>query len=167
MLIIIHVSCLYSVGEPDSPVLSVDKMKVEGNTFSVPLKQNDDGGTPLLHFDVRYKQVRDAVSLSLTFSLNYFLYIHPICSIFILSQDKEGTEWEDKQLPSDADSVSLKDLSYGSDYQLEVKAVNANGSSIPAMFNFTIAEKPGMWTGLQLRISSSSLELSELATVYT
>ena len=60
---IIHVSCLCSVGEPDSPVLSIEQMKVEGDTFSVPFKMNDDGGTPLLRFDVRYKEVRDAVSL--------------------------------------------------------------------------------------------------------
>ncbi|XP_042345060.1 neural cell adhesion molecule 1 [Plectropomus leopardus] len=99
-------------GEPDSPVLSTNEMKIEGNSFTVPLKQNDDGGTPLLHFDVRYKH------------------------------DKEGTKWKDMQVSSDADSVSLKDLSYGSDYQLEVMAVNANGSSIPATFNFTIAEQP-------------------------
>ncbi|XP_034729710.1 neural cell adhesion molecule 1 isoform X1 [Etheostoma cragini] len=100
------------IREPDSPVLSPDKMKVEGNSFYVPLEQFDDGGSPLLHFDVRYRQ------------------------------DKEKTEWKDMQLSSDADSVSLQDLSYGSDYRLEVSAVNANGSSIPAVFNFTIAEQP-------------------------
>ncbi|XP_031134210.1 neural cell adhesion molecule 1 isoform X2 [Sander lucioperca] len=99
-------------GEPDRPVLSSSKMKVEGNSFSVPLEQSDDGGSPLLHFDIRYRQ------------------------------DKEMTEWKDMQLPSDADSVSLQDLSYGSDYRLEVTAVNTNGSSIPAVFNFTIAEQP-------------------------
>ncbi|XP_068592517.1 neural cell adhesion molecule 1 [Cebidichthys violaceus] len=99
-------------GEPDSPVLLSNEMKVEGNSFSVPLKQTDDGGTPLLYFDIRYKQ------------------------------DKEGPEWKEMQLPSNADSVSLQDLSYGSDYQLEVSAVNPNGSSIPAMFNFTIADQP-------------------------
>ncbi|KAG7229448.1 hypothetical protein INR49_012847 [Caranx melampygus] len=45
-------------------------------------------------------------------------------------------------LPPDADSVTLKDLSYGSNYQLEVMAVNSNGSSIPATFSFTIADQP-------------------------
>ncbi|KAL3060603.1 hypothetical protein OYC64_015039 [Pagothenia borchgrevinki] len=98
--------------EPDHPVLSSDEMKVEGNTFSVPFKQIDDGGTPLLHFDIRYRK------------------------------DKEDTEWKEKQLLPGADSVTLRDLSYGSDYELEVTAVNANGSSLPALFNFTIAEQP-------------------------
>ncbi|KAM6936688.1 neural cell adhesion molecule 1 [Lycodopsis pacificus] len=98
--------------EPDSPVLLSNVMKVEGNSFSVPLKQTDDGGTPLLHFRVRYRE------------------------------DKEGTEWKEMPLPSNADSVSLQDLSYGSDYQLQVLSVNPNGSSIPAMVNFSIAEQP-------------------------
>ncbi|XP_034553796.1 neural cell adhesion molecule 1 [Notolabrus celidotus] len=99
-------------GEPDSPVLSTDAMKVEGNSFSVPLKQNDDGGTPLQHFSIRYKQV------------------------------KEGSEWKDMQLSSDAESVSLRDLSFSSNYHLEVIAINANGSSIPTTFNFTIGPQP-------------------------
>ncbi|XP_035020725.2 neural cell adhesion molecule 1 isoform X1 [Hippoglossus stenolepis] len=100
------------IREPDSPVLSLNEIKVKGNTFSTPLKQIDDGGVPLLHFIIRYKQ------------------------------DKEGAEWKEMQLPSTTDTVSLKDLSFGSDYQLEVTAVNTNGSSIPATLNFTIAEKP-------------------------
>lgn len=62
--------CLLSIGEPDSPVVLSNEMKVEGNSFSVPLKQSDDGGTPMLHFDVRYRQVGDAVSPSLPFPLN-------------------------------------------------------------------------------------------------
>uniref|UniRef100_A0A3Q0SD08 Neural cell adhesion molecule 3 n=1 Tax=Amphilophus citrinellus TaxID=61819 RepID=A0A3Q0SD08_AMPCI len=98
--------------EPDSPVLSSDEIKIEGNTFSVPLKQMDDGGTPVLQFNVRYRQ------------------------------DKEEAEWKEMQLSPDANSVSLKDLAFGSTYQLEVAAVNANGSSIPSTFNFTIAEQP-------------------------
>ncbi|XP_072250828.1 neural cell adhesion molecule 1 isoform X2 [Leuresthes tenuis] len=99
-------------GEPDSPVLSTDKMNIEGNSFSVPLNQKDDGGSPVLHFSVRYRQ------------------------------DEEGTEWKEMQLQSNADSVTLKDLAFGSGYQLEITAVNTNGSSMPATFNFTIAEKP-------------------------
>ncbi|XP_037309000.2 neural cell adhesion molecule 1 isoform X1 [Pungitius pungitius] len=99
-------------GEPDSPVLLSNEMKVEGNSFTIPLKQTDDGETPILHFDVRYRQ------------------------------DKEGTDWKEMQLLPNADSVSLQELSYGSDYKLEVSSVNHNGSSFPAMFNFTIADKP-------------------------
>ncbi|XP_059195667.1 neural cell adhesion molecule 1 [Centropristis striata] len=99
--------------EPDSPVLSTDEKKIEGNSFSVPLKLLEDGGNPLLQFNVRYKQ------------------------------DKEGAEWKEMQLPSDSVTVSLQDLSYGSDYVLEVSAVNSNGSSIPTIFNFTISGQSG------------------------
>ncbi|XP_039974592.1 neural cell adhesion molecule 1 [Xiphias gladius] len=104
--------CTQGIREPDSPALSSDEMKVEGNSFSIPLKQTDDGGSPLLHFKIRYRE------------------------------DTKGADWKEMQLSSDADSVSLKDLSFGSDYLLEVTAVNVNGSSIPATFNFTIAEQP-------------------------
>ncbi|XP_014879595.1 neural cell adhesion molecule 1-like isoform X1 [Poecilia latipinna] len=99
-------------GEPDSPALTTSQAVVEGNSFSVPLQQIENGGSPLLYFDVQYEQ------------------------------DTEESERKTLRLPSDANTVSLKDLSFGSDYHLEVRAVNANGSSIPAMFNFTIAEQP-------------------------
>ncbi|KAM7382564.1 hypothetical protein PAMP_002290 [Pampus punctatissimus] len=104
------------IREPESPVLLSNEMKVEGNSFSVPLIQNDNGGTPLLKFNIRY------------------------------GQNKEGAEWKENELPSDADAVSLQDLSFGSEYQLEVVAVNANGSSVPARFNFTTAEQLGIIT---------------------
>uniref|UniRef100_A0A3B3X192 Neural cell adhesion molecule 3 n=1 Tax=Poecilia mexicana TaxID=48701 RepID=A0A3B3X192_9TELE len=100
------------LGEPDSPALTTSQAVVEGNSFSVPLQQIENGGSPLLYFDVQYEQ------------------------------DTEESERKTLRLPSDANIVSLKDLSFGSDYHLEVRAVNANGSSIPAMFNFTIAEQP-------------------------
>ncbi|XP_073341004.1 neural cell adhesion molecule 1-like [Pagrus major] len=99
-------------GEPDSPVLSVDEMKVERNSFSVPVKQSDDGGSPLQHFNIRYRQ------------------------------DKEGAEWKEMQLSPRTDSISLKELSFGSGYQLEVIAINTNGSSLPFTFNFTTGEQP-------------------------
>ncbi|KAM4735571.1 neural cell adhesion molecule 1 [Anableps anableps] len=98
--------------EPDSPALTTDQAIVEGNSFSVPLELTNDGGSPLLHFSVQYKQ------------------------------DTEESMWEKLQLPSDAKSIILKDLVFGSDYHLEVTAVNSNGSSIPATFNFTIGEQP-------------------------
>ncbi|KAM9852400.1 neural cell adhesion molecule 1 isoform 2-T2 [Aulostomus maculatus] len=99
-------------GEPDSPVLSSDKIKMENNSFSIPFKQTDDGGTPILHYNIQYRQ------------------------------SKEGAEWKKKQLSPSTDTVVLSELSYGSEYQLEVTAVNINGSSLPATFNFTIADQP-------------------------
>ncbi|KAK7887112.1 hypothetical protein WMY93_026733 [Mugilogobius chulae] len=98
--------------EPDSPILLTDQMKIEGNSFLIHFKQRDDGGSPLLNFSVRYKQ------------------------------NTEAAEWKKIQLSKSADSVFLQNLSFGSDYDLELTAVNANGSSVPARFNFTIAELP-------------------------
>lgn len=62
----------------------------------------------------------------------------------MLCQDKKGAEWKEMQLLPDAASLSLQDLSFASGYQIEVTAVNANGSSIPSTFNFTVGEEPGM-----------------------
>lgn len=62
----------------------------------------------------------------------------------MLHQDKEGAERKETKLPPDAESIFLEDLSFGSDYLLEVTAINANGSSLPSRFNFTIGEQPGM-----------------------
>lgn len=105
-------------GEPDSPILLTEQRKIEGNSFFVPLKQIDDGGSPVLNFNVRYKQ------------------------------DKEAAEWKELQLSKNADSVFLQNLAFASDYDLEVTAVNPNGSSIPARFNFTIAEQPNKGSGM-------------------
>lgn len=134
--------CVLSVGEPDGPVLLSDEIKVEGNSISVPIKQIDDGGSPLLHFRVQYKQVRNEISQLLchVFSVSSLSLSMPP----LFNQDKEKSEWKEMQLAPYVNSVFLRDLIFGSDYHLEIRAVNANGSSIPATFNFTIAEEPGM-----------------------
>ncbi|XP_061572341.1 neural cell adhesion molecule 1 [Cololabis saira] len=99
------------IGEPDKPDLLTGEMKVEDNSFSVPLKQTDEGGSTLLHYKLRFRK-------------------------------NEESEWTEMTLPPEATSVDLKDLSFASGYQLEISAVNANGSSMPATFDFTIAEMP-------------------------
>ncbi|XP_075869027.1 neural cell adhesion molecule 1-like [Nelusetta ayraudi] len=106
--------------EPDIPNLSLKQLELDKNTISVPLQQSDDGGMPIQHFNIRFQK------------------------------DKDGAEWKEMQLSPDSDSISLQDLSFGSDYQVEVTAVNANGSSLPSRFNFTIGEQPvssGMTNG--------------------
>lgn len=79
-----------------------------------------------------------------------------LSAAFILSylcrQDKDRAEWKEMQLSPSADSISLRNLSFGSDYEVEVKAVNFNGSSIPATFNFTIGEQPGTCPFIPYRI---------------
>ena len=46
------------LGEPDRPVLSSDGMKIDGNALSVPVAQLVRGSSPLLHYTVRYREVR-------------------------------------------------------------------------------------------------------------
>ncbi|KAL0984979.1 hypothetical protein UPYG_G00151370 [Umbra pygmaea] len=43
------------IREPDKPVLGLSEVKIDGNTFSIPLKQLDDGGSPLIQYIVQYK----------------------------------------------------------------------------------------------------------------
>ncbi|XP_036414025.1 neural cell adhesion molecule 1-like isoform X2 [Colossoma macropomum] len=99
-----------SSGEPDKPVLSSTDGKIEGNSYSIPIKQLDDGGHPIQHFLVRYRM------------------------------NKEGENWIEKQMPANSTKIQLQNLQYNSDYQMEVSAFNINGSSIPAKLNFTIPQ---------------------------
>lgn len=131
-------TCPLSAGEPDTPVLSPDRMKVERNTFYIPLQHVDQGASPLQHFNLRYRKVTDAPSAWVSYPLSPTFILSYSCS-----QDKDSTEWKEMQLSPSADSISLQDLSFGSGYEVEVKAINFNGSSIPATFNFTIGEQPG------------------------
>lgn len=106
--------------EPDSPVLSPSDGKIEGNSYSIPIKQLDDGGSPIERFLVRYKM------------------------------DKEGENWSDKEMPPESSKIELQNLQYNSDYQMEVFAFNVNGSSNPAKLNFTIPQavhKPSLGKG--------------------
>ncbi|XP_073341003.1 neural cell adhesion molecule 1-like [Pagrus major] len=92
-----------------------DEIKAEHNSFSIPVKQSDDGGSPLQHFTVR-------------------------CRL-----DKEGAEWKEIQLSPTTDFISLKELCFESGStgdQLEVRAVSDNVSSLATTFNFTIGDQP-------------------------
>ena len=82
-------SRLLSAGEPDSPALLSGEMKLEGNSFSVPLKQTDDGGSPLLHYNIRYRQVRDSFSL-LSFQGPLFPDFHPPSPLLSLTSTQKG-----------------------------------------------------------------------------
>lgn len=61
-IIVTILTCPLSAGEPDTPVLSPDRMKVERNTFYIPLQHVDQGASPLQHFNLRYRKVTDAPS---------------------------------------------------------------------------------------------------------
>ncbi|XP_052345884.1 neural cell adhesion molecule 1-like isoform X6 [Oncorhynchus keta] len=97
-------------GEPDSPVLVASEGKFEGNMFSIPLTQLDSGGSPIIHYIVRYRV------------------------------NKMDEDWRVKDLPSNMTVINLHDLQCKSDYHMEVLAVNSYGSSSPAKLNFNVPQ---------------------------
>ncbi|XP_072548435.1 neural cell adhesion molecule 1 isoform X2 [Salminus brasiliensis] len=106
--------------EPDRPVLYPSDSKIEGNTYSIPIKQLDNGGSPIERFVVRYRM------------------------------DKEGENWSEKEMDPDSTKIQLQNLQYSSDYQIEVLAFNVNGSSSPTKLNFSIPQavhKPSLGKG--------------------
>lgn len=54
--------------------------------------------------------------------------------------NKENEEWTENQIPGNESVIYLGNLQYNADYQMEVFAVNHNGSSSPANVNFTIPQ---------------------------
>ncbi|XP_010883381.2 neural cell adhesion molecule 1 isoform X1 [Esox lucius] len=96
-------------GEPDKPVLVTSEGKVDGNMFSIPLTQMDDGGSPIINYIVHYRNMVDE-------------------------------DWRMKKLPSNLTTINLHDLQYNSEYQMEVQAVNLNGSSSPVKLNFKVPQ---------------------------
>uniref|UniRef100_A0A8C1QW15 Neural cell adhesion molecule 3 n=1 Tax=Cyprinus carpio TaxID=7962 RepID=A0A8C1QW15_CYPCA len=97
-------------GEPDSPILSLSEKKLDKNSVSIPIKQLKDGGSPILRYIVRYKG------------------------------NKENEEWTEKEFPGNSSKIQLNNLQYDADYQMEVYAVNHNGSSSSAKINFTVPQ---------------------------
>ncbi|XP_058602559.1 neural cell adhesion molecule 1 isoform X3 [Onychostoma macrolepis] len=96
--------------EPDSPILSLSEKKLDKNSISIPVKQLKDGGSPVLHYVVRYKG------------------------------NKENEEWTEKEIPGNSSKIQLNNLQYDANYLLEVYAVNHNGSSDIAKINFTVPQ---------------------------
>uniref|UniRef100_A0A8C1DFN5 Neural cell adhesion molecule 3 n=1 Tax=Cyprinus carpio carpio TaxID=630221 RepID=A0A8C1DFN5_CYPCA len=96
--------------EPNSPILSLSEKKLDKNSVSIPIKQLKDGGSPILGYIVRYKG------------------------------NKENEEWTEKEFPGNSSKIQLNNLQYDADYQMEVYAVNNNGSSSSAKINFTVPQ---------------------------
>ncbi|XP_042629056.1 neural cell adhesion molecule 1-A-like isoform X2 [Cyprinus carpio] len=96
--------------EPDSPILSLSEKKLDTNSVSIPIKQLKDGGSPILRYIVRYKE------------------------------NNENEEWTKKEIPGNSRKIQLNDLQYNANYQMEVYAVNHNGSSSTSKVNFTIPQ---------------------------
>ncbi|XP_027025682.2 neural cell adhesion molecule 1 [Tachysurus fulvidraco] len=99
-------------GEPDVPVVLADEGQIEKNTYSVPLKQLSNGGSPITSYVVRYRM------------------------------RKEGEPWREKATDANSTSIHLQNLEYDTDYEAEIFAVNVNGFSKAEKVYFTIQQAP-------------------------
>uniref|UniRef100_A0A1A8UIT1 Neural cell adhesion molecule 1a n=1 Tax=Nothobranchius furzeri TaxID=105023 RepID=A0A1A8UIT1_NOTFU len=99
------------VREPNAPKLEITAVK-GGNTFKVKWIKQDDGGSPILHYLVRYKPIQGS-----------------------------GWKPEIR-MPSGSEHVVLQGLEWDTEYSVYVVAENQKGKSQPATMSFRTSSKP-------------------------
>ncbi|XP_019520788.1 PREDICTED: neural cell adhesion molecule 1 isoform X4 [Hipposideros armiger] len=100
-----------SKGEPSAPKLE-GQMGEDGNSIKVNLIKQDDGGSPIRHYLVKYRAK--------------------------LSSDWKP----EIRLPSGSDHVMLKSLDWNAEYEVYVVAENQQGKSKAARFVFRTSAQP-------------------------
>ncbi|XP_031164134.1 neural cell adhesion molecule 1a isoform X20 [Sander lucioperca] len=98
-------------GEPSAPILEV-KVQDRGNTLKVNWIKQDDGGSPIKHYLVRYKAKH-------------------------VSDWKPEI-----RLPRNSEYVTLNGLDWNTEYEVHVVAENQQGKSEPAIISFRTATDP-------------------------
>uniref|UniRef100_A0A8D0D285 Neural cell adhesion molecule 1a n=1 Tax=Sander lucioperca TaxID=283035 RepID=A0A8D0D285_SANLU len=99
------------VREPSAPILEV-KVQDRGNTLKVNWIKQDDGGSPIKHYLVRYKAKH-------------------------VSDWKPEI-----RLPRNSEYVTLNGLDWNTEYEVHVVAENQQGKSEPAIISFRTATDP-------------------------
>lgn len=99
------------VREPSAPKLA-GRVGDDGNSFKVVLIKQDDGGSPIRHYLVRYRAKN---------SLDWKPEI---------------------KIASDSDHIMLRSLDWNAEYEVVVVAENQQGKSKAALFNFKTTTKP-------------------------
>ncbi|XP_010731852.2 neural cell adhesion molecule 1a isoform X13 [Larimichthys crocea] len=97
-------------GEPSAPVLGI--MVQKGNTLKINLIRQDDGGSPIMHFLVKYKAKH-------------------------VSEWKPEI-----RLPAGSEYVVLNSLDWNTEYEIHVVAENQQGKSEPGTLSFRTAADP-------------------------
>ncbi|XP_072281639.1 neural cell adhesion molecule 1 isoform X9 [Pyxicephalus adspersus] len=97
--------------EPSAPKLT-GRVGDDGNSFKVVLIKQDDGGSPIRHYLVRYRAKN---------SLDWKPEI---------------------KIASDSDHIMLRSLDWNAEYEVVVVAENQQGKSKAALFNFRTTTKP-------------------------
>ncbi|XP_044312209.1 neural cell adhesion molecule 1 isoform X7 [Varanus komodoensis] len=98
-------------GEPSAPKLE-GQVGEDGNSFKVNLIKQDDGGSPIRHYLIKYRVKH--------------------------SSDWKP----EIRLPSGSDHVMLKALDWNAEYEVYVIAENQQGKSKPAHFAFRTSSQP-------------------------
>ncbi|XP_069804832.1 neural cell adhesion molecule 1 isoform X1 [Dendropsophus ebraccatus] len=99
------------VREPSAPKLT-GRVGEDGNSFKVVLIKQDDGGSPIRHYLVRYK-AKNSVDWK-----------------------------PEMKISSDSDHIMLRSLDWNAEYEVVVVAENQQGKSKDARFNFRTTTKP-------------------------
>ncbi|XP_042656568.1 neural cell adhesion molecule 1 isoform X3 [Tyto alba] len=105
------VRILHSQGEPSAPKLE-GHMGEDGNSIKVNVIKQDDGGSPIRHYLIKYKAKHS-------------------------SEWKPEI-----RLPSGSDHVMLKSLDWNAEYEVYVIAENQQGKSKPAHYAFRTSAQP-------------------------
>ncbi|XP_028450613.1 neural cell adhesion molecule 1a isoform X6 [Perca flavescens] len=106
------------VREPSAPILEV-KIQDRGNTLKINWIKQDDGGSPIKHYLVRYKAVS------------------------IPSKEKHVSDWKPEiRLPHNSEYVTLNGLDWNTEYEVHVVAENQQGKSEPAVISFRTTTDP-------------------------
>nr|XP_028563408.1 neural cell adhesion molecule 1 isoform X1 [Podarcis muralis] len=98
-------------GEPSAPKLE-GQMGEDGNSFKVNLIKQDDGGSPIRHYLIKYRVKHSAEWKP------------------------------EMRLPSSSDHVILKALDWNAEYEVYVIAENQQGKSKPAHYAFRTSAQP-------------------------
>ncbi|XP_037603807.1 neural cell adhesion molecule 1a isoform X13 [Sebastes umbrosus] len=99
------------VREPSAPKLEV-KVQDRGNTLKVNWIKQDDGGSPIMHYLIRYKAKH-------------------------VSDWKPEI-----RMPSNSEYVTLSGLEWNTEYEVHVVAENQRGKSVPGIISFRTATDP-------------------------
>ncbi|XP_074527903.1 neural cell adhesion molecule 1a isoform X2 [Halichoeres trimaculatus] len=99
------------VREPSAPILE-GKVQKEGNVYRVNWIKQDDGGSPIIHYLVRYKPKH-------------------------VSDWKPEIRF-----PHDSEYAMLSGLDWDTEYEVRVVAENEQGKSEPGTLSFSIATEP-------------------------
>ncbi|MED6244892.1 hypothetical protein ATANTOWER_026812, partial [Ataeniobius toweri] len=100
-----------STGNPNPPKLD-GSLQPKGNSLKIGWVKQDDGGSPILHYLVRYKPIQ-------------------------ASEWKPEI-----RMPSGSDYVVLRGLEWDTEYDVYVVAENQKGKSLPATMSFRTSAEP-------------------------